>query len=134
MNFDVTPLWLICISVCAPIAAVVGFAVQLRSVKNLRLENKKLELEIEELEKAKEEAERRIVIATTEEVKEYNDISFSRRPTQDAAPTRKLTIFSKLGLFKAALQEYAIFFFICVFVFYLIFDAYRVTLWLWSLF
>lgn len=133
MNFDITPLWLICISVCAPIAAVVGFAIQLRKIKNLQLENKKLELEIENLEKVKDEAERRIVIASTEEVKEYNEIRFSRARTQDKALSIEQKSLSKLVMLKAALKEFVIYFFICVFMFYLVFDLYRLSRWVWSI-
>lgn len=131
MAFDTAPLWLICVSVSAPIAAVVGFAVQLRTVRNLRLENQKLELEIESLERAKAEAERRIVIPTTDEVKEY--AMFSRR-TPERPLTRPQRLAKQLKLIMQALLEYVIFFLICAFLFYLLFDLYRLTLWLWGLF
>lgn len=134
MIVDAPQLWLICIAVSAPIAGVVGFAVQLRTIKNLRLENEKLELEIENLEREKEEAQRRIVIPTTEEVEKYNEVMFSRRDqTRDADIPRNLIWKVRFYYLKAALKQYAIYFLIVVFLLYLIFDVYRVSLWLWSL-
>lgn len=135
MNLDTTQMWLVCVSVSSSIAAVVGFAVQLRTVNNLRLENKKLQLEIEQLEKSKQEAERRIVIPSTEQVEKYNDIMFSRLRvrTNDAAIPRRLVWRLRLQALKAALKEYAVYFVFFAVLFYLLFDIYRVALWAWSI-
>jgi hypothetical protein len=128
MTFEIEPLWLICVSVCTPIAAVVGFAVHLRQVKTLRLQNQKLELEIEKLQQEKRETERRIVIPTTEEVKEY--VLFSRGRTHAEALPRYQLFQSRLKLIGSALREYIVMFLICAFLFYFIFDLYRLVLWL----
>ncbi|HWU66566.1 MAG TPA: hypothetical protein VNZ84_06105, partial [Methylophilus sp.] len=42
------------------------------------MESQKLQLEIQNLKKAQEKSESRILIATTEETKEYNQPAFSR--------------------------------------------------------
>ena len=83
MLIDANIIWLICLALATPIAGVVGFAIQLRTVKKIRLENEKLTLEILTLRKEQEESERRIVSASTEEVIKYNDVLFSRRGPDD---------------------------------------------------
>jgi len=78
MPIDISTFWLICLASAAPIAGIVGFGIQLWTVKKIRLENEKLILEIQNLRKKQEESERRIVTVTTDEVIKYNDILFSR--------------------------------------------------------
>jgi len=133
MGIDTTSLWLICVSVCAPIAAVVGFAIQLRTVKKLRLENEKLFLEIESLRKKQKESGNRLITPTTDEVIKYNDALFSRKwtgvnPGPDDGP-----IENNRPFITAAIQ-FAFYFLVATFIFYVFFDIYRLMVWLWSLF
>jgi hypothetical protein len=125
-------LWLIILSVSTPIAAVVGFAVQLRTVKKTRLENEKLVLEIQTLRKKQSDLEQRIVIPTTDEVIKYNDIRFSRRtsginPGPDSGEFHEETLFDKV-------MKYGFYLGLTAFIGYLLFDIYRLLIWLWSLF
>jgi cell division protein FtsB len=120
-------LWLIAMSIAAPIAGVVGFAVQLRQVKKTRLENDKLQLEIAALRQRENDADRRIVIATTAEVEKYNreELRFSvaapsGRASSSAPPSflGNLIIFTIIGLF----------------IVYFIYDIYRIASWILGLF
>lgn len=61
-------IWLILVAVATPVAAVVGFTIQLREVRKLRLENRKLALEVSALEMAAATADNRIVMPSTQEV------------------------------------------------------------------
>ena len=54
-------IWIIILAVSTPIAGVVGFAIQLRNVRKLRLENDKLNLEIASLIREQKASERQIV-------------------------------------------------------------------------
>ncbi len=67
MEIDV--IWLLILAASAPISGVVGFAIQLRNVKNLRLQNEKLELEIDALKKGKDS---RLYTLTPEEILQYS--------------------------------------------------------------
>ena len=68
---DISTTWLIVLSLATPIAGVVGFAIQLRNVKKLRLQNQKLELEIYRIQKEINESESPIKIASNDEVVKY---------------------------------------------------------------
>lgn len=61
-----------------PIAGVIGFAIQLRQIRKTRLENEKLQLEIENLRKAMAKSERQIVIPTNDEVQRFLHMLQSR--------------------------------------------------------
>lgn len=99
---DIQTIWIIVAAVSTPIAGVVGFAIQLRQVEKARLENKKLKLElvklagdrdkialeltklaleIENLQHQSTKAQSRIVVATNNQVAQFNDmdIKFSRK-------------------------------------------------------
>ncbi|HEY6896030.1 MAG TPA: hypothetical protein VI279_02110 [Rhodocyclaceae bacterium] len=69
---EIQTLWIIALSIATPIAGVVGFAIQLRQVKKAHLENEKLQLEIRALKERAAEADRRIVPVTNEEVLKVN--------------------------------------------------------------
>lgn len=125
-------LWFVAIAVSTPIAGVVGFALQLRTIRKLRLENKKLNLEIAKLEADAEKATNQIVRATPEEIEKYGDVMFSRRgnwrganPGPDEEPIVKHALLSSLVF-------YAFVVLVVLFVFYIVFDLYRVAMWLWS--
>lgn len=121
-------IWLLILSVSTPIAGVVGFALQLRQVKKVRLENDKLQLEIEALKKSAAASEKRIVQVSTEEVVRY---SYSDRPmlrleTRDQAymPRRQLRL-------KKVVINSLVILFIALVLGYGIYDIYRLLIWLW---
>ncbi len=64
-------IWIIILAVSTPIASVVGFAIQLRNVKKLRLENDKLNLEIAILMRDQKASESRIIPVSNDEVIKY---------------------------------------------------------------
>ena len=133
MGVDATTFWLICLSVSTPIAGVIGFSIQLRNVKKIRLENEKLALEIRNLRKEHEESERRIIKPSTDEVIKYNDVMFSRRGTgvnlgPDNGPIEKSRPFISAAI------ELAFYLLGLVFICYLLFDIYRCVAWLWLFF
>lgn len=107
LAMDIQTIWIFVAAVSTPITGVVGFAIQLRQVEKARLENRKLKLElvklagdrdkmaleltklaleIEHLQHQSNKTRRRIVVATNDQVAQFNDmdIKFSRkgqRPT-----------------------------------------------------
>ena len=133
MGIDTTTFWLICLSVSTPIAGVIGFAIQLRAVKKIRLENEKLTLEIQNLRKEQEASERRIITASTDEVIEYNRPMFSRRGTGVNPGPDDGPIENKRPFITAAI-EFTFYLLVVVIVCYLLFDIYRCVVWLWSFF
>lgn len=122
---EASTLWLLVLSLATPIAGVVGFAIELRQVKKLRLENEKLQLEIAALKKAAAMSERKIVEASTEEVLRISrpDLPvFSKRiPTRDHAPTvaARRTTFSSILMVTIVI----------VVVAYAAYDLYRIFAW-----
>ena len=64
-------IWIIILAISTPVAGIVGFAIQLRNVKKVRLENEKLCLEIAELKRSKMESEKQIAVPTNDEVVKY---------------------------------------------------------------
>ena len=123
-------LWLICLAVATPIAGIVGFAVQIRSVRKVRLENAKLELEIQRLQRDLDRGGQRLVLATPKEIERYGDVMFSRGGINPGPDNRgalaKSSLLSAIALYSA--MAVAI-----LFLVYLCFDIYRVVSWLWSL-
>ena len=123
-------IWLLVLALASPIGAVVGFAIQLRQVKKMRLENEKLQLEIASLKKTAVQSERRILAATTDEVMRISHPEkpmFSRRiPINDhATPTIKPQINFKEILFNASAIALGI-----IVVGYALYDCYRLVIWL----
>ncbi|HEX7642106.1 MAG TPA: hypothetical protein VF472_07865 [Burkholderiaceae bacterium] len=127
-------LWLLCLVVATPIAGVVGFAIQIRTVRKVQLENTKLELEIVRLQRELEKAESRIVLAGPEEIEKYGDVRFSFRGpcpgSEDGIIIQKPSLWS--SIISAALL-YGLLALVILFVLYLGYDLYRVGAWLWSL-
>lgn len=135
---DANTLWVLALAASAPIAGVVGFAIQLRQVRQAKLENEKLLLEIEALKRAAEFRERRIQQISTDEVIRYGqesrgkDILFSRggpNPGPDDGPPA-----SKRMSFKDALLLIGLGLLVVSFIGYAIYDLYRLLGWVWSLF
>lgn len=125
-------MWLVVVAAAPSIAAVVGFAIQLRQVKQTRLENEKLLLEITALRKEMADGERRIVLPTNEEVSRLaranGDIFFSRGGGQVSAgdqPPRSLR-----GRLKDLLMVVGVVILLGAFAAYFLFDLYRFVLWL----
>lgn len=121
-------LWIILLSAATPIAGIVGFAIQLRTIKKTRLENEKLSLEIQKLKLEKEISERKLIIPTTQEVIDYN-VRYSVRGNGNTTYRQPP---------KAPLSEKLLLFFILalaiIFFAYLVFDLYRLYEWLRSYF
>lgn len=65
---DIQTIWIIVLVISTPIAGVVGFAIQLRTVKKTRLENEKLSLEIQRLNRQENAEAARIVQPSNDEV------------------------------------------------------------------
>ena len=128
-------VFLLCIAIGSPIAAVVAFAVQLRTVKKVRLENSKLELEIAKLRHELELKDRRVVLATPEETDRIAGPRFSRShiginpgPDDDhISDEGRSTFMGYLTLAGIAVVA-------SCFVAYLFYDVWRLGKWLFSLF
>lgn len=125
---DAQAVWLVVLSVATPLAGVVGFALQLRQVKQTRLENEKLHLEINALKSERAERESLVRVATMDEVMRFSgsdETMFSRGSgTAGASPpngTRKL----RETLLTAGLAILAM-----VFLGYLAYDIFRLGRWL----
>jgi hypothetical protein len=126
--------WLVAVALASPVAGVVGFAIQLRNLKKIRLENEKLSLEIQRLRKEQEESNRRVKVATPEETERYSDIRFSRVPRTGAGAGE----FDEGGRSPgnpvvSAMVNFALWFFIVLFLLYVAYDVFRVGRWLWTL-
>ena len=75
------------LAAAAPIAGIVGFAIQLRQVRKTQLENEKLLLEIAALKAALTASQAHVIVATTDEVIRYNNLSmFSRGQGPNSGP------------------------------------------------
>jgi hypothetical protein len=131
-RMDSTALWLLVLSISTPVAAVVGFAIQLRQVRNSKLENEKLRLEIAALKVAAEAQERRVQSVSTDEVLcfgkgDFDGPMFSRGPNPgpDDGPVSSIPR-SKL---KDALVLATFFVFAFGFVAYALYDVFRFIRW-----
>ena len=127
---DSQTIWVLVLAIATPISGAVGFAIQLRQIKKTRLENEKLQLEIAALRDKAAASGRRIVDATTEEVKSisYRGPLFSRGSARDSAP---LLSPSRAKLKDIALVSTAIFILLLLVV-YLLYDLYRLASWVHS--
>jgi hypothetical protein len=124
---DTQTLYLIILSVATPLAGVLGFAIQIRQVKKVRLENQKLELEVSALRAKAAEAERVIVRATNDEVRRITDpdIRFSRPSPEGWKPSEPSPVPLKEKILAAALMLGAI-----ILIAYFVYDVYRLLSWL----
>ena len=127
---DTHTLWLLALSLATPIAGVAGFAIQLRQVRKTRLENEKLLLEIEALKRKAFDAEQRVQRVTTEEVLKYTrlpgDVMFSRSTDDRAVHSPK----SRWAVAKEQVVGVLLLQLVVLVVVNVVFDAYRVVLWL----
>lgn len=126
-------LWLVCLAVATPIAGVIGFAIQIRTVRKVRLENTKLELEIARLQKEREKADSRIVLAGPKEIEKYGDVRFSiKGPCPGPDDDRVVEKPSLWSSIVSAALLYGFLALALLFVLYLGYDVYRVGRWIWS--
>lgn len=124
-------IWLLALAVATPIAGVVGFAIQLRQVRKIRLENEKLVLEIAALRASAVAADQQILHPTNQEVLRITRPDyplFSRRgPYADSEPA----VWPKPSL-KERLTTAAIGITLLLVALYLLYDLYRLVMWLWG--
>lgn len=125
-------IWLLVLAISTPVAGVVGFAIQLRQVKKIRLENEKLQLEIAALRANAAAAEQRIVLPTNREVLSITrpDVPlFCRRDPN----TDRERVARKKPSFKERLTNISIGLAFLLVFFYLLYDLYRLVGWLWGM-
>ncbi|MFZ3019887.1 MAG: hypothetical protein WA056_15675 [Gallionella sp.] len=126
---DSQTIWIIALSISTPVAGVVGFAIQLREVKKSRLENEKLQLEVAALKKKAADADKRIILATTEEVQRF---STKGHPLASRAPRVGQVVprlESKVSLKEVAING-SIILSLLLLVGYFLYDIYRLVVWL----
>lgn len=129
----VPEFWLIAVAVASPIAGIVGFFIQLRTLQKTRLENVKLRLEIDQLRQAQKVSEGIVRVATHEETIKYSDQLYSlRRPTESEATDDDIGTNSKRPVQDAVIQ-FALWFGVALFILYLAYDVFRLSRWLWTL-
>jgi hypothetical protein len=125
---DAQTVWLVLLSIATQLAGVVGFTIQLRQVKQTRLENEKLHLEIAALKAARAERESLVRLATMDEVMRIRDPDgprFSRRSTPSASLPSK-----SAGKFLKTLSIGGLVFLALLFLGYLGYDIFRLGRWL----
>lgn len=117
-------------SIATPIAGVIGFALQIRQIKKVRLENAKLQLEIAALRKQAIDADRRIVLATNEETQRISrrEVLYSRQCHSSAEES--LTAREPKSTFRDYLILVALIGLALLFLSYLVYDLYRAGVWL----
>lgn len=65
---DIQSVWVVILAIATPLAGVVGFGIQLGNVKKLRLENEKLELELQMMREEIKNGNSQIVMPANHEV------------------------------------------------------------------
>ncbi|MDP3513569.1 MAG: hypothetical protein Q8S20_12540 [Sulfuritalea sp.] len=139
---DIQTFWIIALSIATPIAGVVGFAIQLRQVKTARLENEKLQLEIAALRERAVAAEQRIVKPTNEEVHQVNHgrpmfsrySSLESRGSYADESSNALSSGGSKTPFKEKVFAIAALSAVALVAAYLVYDIYRLVIWVSSLF
>lgn len=126
---DTHTIWFLAIWLSTLIAGVVGFALKLRQLKKTHLENEKLVLEITALKKAAATSEKRIMLATNEEVLRINHLEmpmFSRKSANNVDSPREM--------YRRSLKEISVIAAIVVVVLivisYAMYDFYRLAVWI----
>ena len=126
-------LWPVLLGLATPIAGVVGFAIHLRQVKKLRLENEKLELEIKNLRDQQVKSKQRIIIPTTKEVLQITRPDLpafnKRRRTQDQAYRGRRREYGGSGSSNPLWEGLFIIVLVTLLI-YFIYDLYRLFRWL----
>ncbi|MDP1686471.1 hypothetical protein [Hydrogenophaga sp.] len=136
---DAQSIWLLVLAVATPVAGVVGFAVQVSTVKQTQLENEKLRLEVEALKAEREMRGRMVKVATTEEILMVRRTGrdgpmFSRTAPESERNKNPNTMRRSL---QAKVAEVAAIsaglLLVLAFVAYLLFDLYRLGRWVLGL-
>ena len=123
---DINTVYMLALAAAAPIAGIVGFAIQLRQVRKAQLENEKLLLEIAALKAAQTASLARVIVATTDEVIRYNNLPmFSRgrgpNPGPDWQPSESSISDQLIGVGVSLL--------VLLVVCYVAYDVYRFLGW-----
>lgn len=137
---DIHTLWIVILSITTPVAGVIGFAIQLRQLKKAQLENEKLQLELIALKERAATVEQRIIKPTNKEVLKVNhgQTMFSRSTAMKSRGNYANTTLEQLSTEtpKALLREkiFAVITLssVVLIVTYLLYDIYRVALWIIS--
>ncbi len=124
---DINTIYVLALAAATPIAGIVGFALQLRQVRKVQLENEKLLLEIAVLKAAQAASLGRVIVATTDEVIQYNNLPrFSRgrgsNPGPDLHPSKSSISDRLIGVGVGLL--------VLVVTCYVAYDIYRFLWWL----
>jgi len=125
---EIQTIWLIILAISPPIAGIVGFSIQLRNTKKLRLENEKLQLEINQLKLKAERENRRIIEPTNAEVEKFSRTIRYKFESINGSRAKR-SMFS--GFSSGEIFGILLFLFLTV---YFIYDLYRLGSWVWSLF
>lgn len=129
----VPEFWLVAVAIASPIAGIVGFFIQLRTLQKARLENVKLRLEIDQRRQAQKASEGIVRVATHEETIKYSDQLYSlRRPAESEATDDDIGTSFKRPV-QGAVIQFALWFGVALFIVYLAYDVFRVSRWLWTL-
>lgn len=135
---DAQIFWPWILAVATAVGGVVGFAIQLRQVKQARLANEKLQLEIDALKAERDERNSLVQVATTEEVlmvrraRTRDHAAFARggvNPGDDGGPQGAAP-----SPIVEAIVHAALLLLLLAFLGYLAYDLYRVVMWVISLF
>lgn len=129
----VPEFWLIAVALASPIAGIVGFFIQLRTLKRARLENEKLSLEIDQLKQAQKASEDIVRVATHEETIKYSEPRYSLRRSAGSGATENNIGPSPVNPIRNAVIQFSFWFGAALFMIYLAYDLFRVCRWLWAL-
>ncbi len=127
---DIQTIWIIILSIATPVAGVVGFGVQLRKVKKLRLENQKLELELQIKQREFDDYSAQIVKVTNEEVIKYNKPLYSKQSSPSIQKHDKKESIISIYSFGEIMFIVGLIFMLV----YFLYDIYRFSFWLWDKF
>ncbi len=132
---DTQTVWLLVMSIATPVAGVLGFGIQLRQVKKARLENDKLQLEMAALRQRAANAERRIVLATNAEVQKitHGEVLFSKSSRVRGDEEPEVLVEQQAPKLMERLFLVGVIALVSLFLAYLVYDLYRITVWLWTL-
>jgi regulator of replication initiation timing len=141
VGMDIQAIWIVVVAVSVPIGASIGFAIQLRQLRQSLLENQKLALELKELQTRLDNAEKVIVRATPEEIEAYGNTVTSRdimmargapwtgvNPGPDDGPAYR----SPMPTLSERLAPAAIAGVVLAFFAYLLYDLIRVGMWFYT--
>jgi hypothetical protein len=137
---DIHTLWIVILSITTPIAGVIGFAIQLRQLKKAQLENEKLQLELIALKERAAKVEQRVIKPTNKEVLKVNhgQTMFSRGSALKSLgnytnrTSKLLSTKTPKELLRGKIFAAITLSSVVLIVTYLLYDIYRVALWVIS--